>query len=84
MELTTKQVELRKLTATEGMYLTQVDNTLEERTYTKSVYLGKGELVENWREATDEERKAYEAEQARKDEEAYRRAVEGRDNEVAE
>lgn len=84
MELTSKTVELRKLTATEGMYLTQVDNTLEERTYTKSVYLGAGEKVENWREATDEERQAYEAEQARKADEAYRRAVEGRGNEVAE
>lgn len=84
MELTSKTVELRKLTATEGMYLTQVDNTLEERTYTKSVYLGAGEKVENWREATAEEKQAYEAEHARKAEEAYRRAVEGKADEVAE
>lgn len=84
MELTTKQVELRKLTATEGMYLTQVDETLEERTYTKSVYLGQGEKVENWREATEEERQAYEEERERRAEEAHRKALAGIPEEVTE
>lgn len=58
MEL--KTVELKKLTASEGMYLTQVKE-VEKRTYAKSLYLGKGEVVENWREATAEEKEAYEA-----------------------
>lgn len=77
MELITKQVELRKLTASEGMYLTQTDKTLEERTYTKTVYLGKGEKVENWREATEEEKKAYEAERERRAKEEYEKILSG-------
>lgn len=84
MELTTKQVELRKLTASEGMYLTQADESLEERTYAKTVYLGQGEKVENWREATDEERQAYEVERERRAEEAYRKALAGMPEEVTE
>lgn len=78
MELITKQVELRKLTASEGMYLTQTDETLEERTYTKTVYLGKGERVENWREATEEEKKAYEAERERRAKEEYEKILSGK------
>ena len=61
MELTTKQVELRKLTASEGMYLTQNFET-EERTYTEYLYLAENEIVENWREATQEEKENYEKE----------------------
>lgn len=75
MELTTKQVELRKLTASEGMYLTQTDETLEERTYTKIVYLAKGEKVENWKESTEEEKKAYEAERERRAKEEYQQFI---------
>lgn len=75
MELTTKQVELRKLTASEGMYLTQTDETLEERTYTKIVYLAQGEKVENWKEATEEEKKAYEAERERRAKEEYQQFI---------
>lgn len=63
MEL--KTVELRKLTASDGMYLTQV-NEVENRVFAKSIYLGKGEVVENWREATAEEKEAYEAEEKAK------------------
>lgn len=84
MELTSKTVELRKLTASEGMYLTQADSALEERTYTKAVYLGQGEKVENWREATKEERQAYEAERERRAEEAHRKALAGIPEEVTE
>ena len=77
MELITKQIELRKLTATEGMYLTQADDSLEERTYTKSVYLGKDELVENWREATEEEKQTYEVECERRAKE-YEKMLSGK------
>lgn len=84
MELTSKTVELRKLTASEGMYLTQADESLEERTYAKTVYLGQGEKVENWREATDEERQAYEVELNRRAEEAHREALAGIPEEVTE
>lgn len=82
MELTSKTVELRKLTASEGMYLTQVDSTIENRTYAKSVYLGQGETVENWREATDEERQAYEAEQERRVKEAQEKQLAGNNYEL--
>lgn len=84
MELTSKTVELRKLTASEGMYLTQADSALEERTYAKTVYLGQGEKVENWREATDEERQAYEVERERRAEEECRKALAGIPEEVTE
>lgn len=84
MELTSKTVELRKLTASEGMYLTQTDESLEERTYAKTVYLGQGEKVENWREATEEERQACEAERERRAEEAHRKALAGIPEEATE
>ena len=75
MELTSKTVELRKLTASEGMYLTQVDSTIENRTYAKSVYLGKGENVENWREADEAEKQAYMAEIERRAKEAQEKQL---------
>lgn len=75
MELTSKTVELRKLTASKGMYLTQADEFLEERAYAETVYLGQGEKVENWREATEEEKKAYEAERERRAKEEYEKIL---------
>lgn len=60
MELTTRQVELRTLTASEGMYLTQ-SGAVSDRVYVKTLHLGQGEVVENWREATEEEKIAHEA-----------------------
>lgn len=47
MEMTT--IELRKLTATEGMVLTNGD------TYSKEVYLGCNDSPDNWYEITEEE-----------------------------
>lgn len=61
MELTTKIVELRTLTAGEGMYLTQAAENAGERVFAKSVNLAKGELETSWREATEEEKIAHEA-----------------------
>lgn len=61
MELTTKIVELRTLTAGEGMYLTQAAENVGERVFAKSVNLAKGELETSWREATEEEKIAHEA-----------------------
>lgn len=55
-----KTVELKKLTASEGMYLTQ-SKEVENRVFAKSIYLAQGDEVENWREATAEEKEAYEA-----------------------
>lgn len=62
MELQEKTVTLRKLTASEGMYLTQVSE-VSERVFSDCVYLGQGESVENWREATEEEKLEYEEKQ---------------------
>lgn len=61
MELTSQQIELRKLTASDGMYLTQAEANVENRIYTDSVYLGKGESIDNWREATEAEKVEWES-----------------------
>lgn len=42
-------------------------------TYNKSVYLGKDELVENWREATEEEKKAMK--ECKRREEEYEKTL---------
>lgn len=47
MEMTT--IELRKLTASEGMILTNGD------TFSKEVYLGVNDSLDNWNEITEEE-----------------------------
>ena len=55
MEITT--IELRKLTASEGMMLTNGE------TYGSVVYLGVNDAPENWHEVTMAEYEAYLAEQ---------------------
>jgi hypothetical protein len=47
MEMTT--IELRKITASEGMVLTNGE------AYSKEVYLGCNDNPDNWREITEEE-----------------------------
>ena len=42
-------IELRKITASEGMVLTNGD------AYSKEIYLGKNDKAENWHEITDAE-----------------------------
>lgn len=49
-------IELRKLTAAEGMTL------YNGETLGKEIYLGKNDSSENWREITDEEASAIRAE----------------------
>ena len=44
-------IELRKLTAADGMTLTNGE------TFGKEIYLGKNDSAENWYEITDEEAK---------------------------
>ena len=53
MEMST--IELRKLTAAEGMTLTNGE------AYGKEIYLGKNDSPENWREITDTEAKELQA-----------------------
>ena len=53
MQITT--IELRKLTASEGMTLTNGE------TLSKEVYLGKNDTPDNWYEITDAEAEKIEA-----------------------
>lgn len=62
MKLTEQQVTLRKLTPSEGMWLTRTDATTD-RVFTKEVFLGVNDSRENWRDATEDEKLAYEAEE---------------------
>ena len=52
----TENITLTKLTASEGMTLTNGE------VLTKELYLGKGDSVENWNEITDEEAEKIRAE----------------------
>lgn len=62
MNIDEKQVTLRYLTPSEGMWLTQVGET-ENRVFSEQVILGINDSPENWREATEDEKLAYEAEE---------------------
>lgn len=65
------------------MYLTQANQVGDGRLFITSV---KGEYVceEDWREATEEEKQAYEAELERRAEEEHRKALEDIPEEVTE
>ena len=56
MKIETKTVELRILTASKGMVLTNGE------TYGTEVYLGTGDSVDNWHEITEEEYEKIQAE----------------------
>lgn len=60
MNTTTKKVELVTLTPDEGMWL--MKDTGQGRTYSKRVVLGAGDSAGAWREITDGEKRAMEAE----------------------
>lgn len=60
MNTTTKKVELVTLTPDEGMWL--MKDTGQGRTYSRRVVLGAGDSADAWREITDEEKQAMEAE----------------------
>lgn len=65
MTLNEKKITLRKLTPTEGMWLTQMGNT-DARIFSQEIYLAVNDSPENWREATEQEKLEWEeAEQAR-------------------
>lgn len=65
MKLTEKPVTLRYLTPSEGMWLTQANET-ENRVFSEQVILGVNDSPENWREATETEKLEWEeAEKAR-------------------
>lgn len=65
MNINEKQVTLRYLTPSEGMWLTQVGET-ENRVFSEQVILGVNDSPDNWREATETEKLEWEeAEKAR-------------------
>lgn len=65
MNFTEKQVTLRYLTPSEGMWLTQVGET-GNRVFSKQVILGVNDSRDNWRDATEQEKLEWEeAEKAR-------------------
>lgn len=61
MKLESRKVEIRRLMASEGMYITQVSATLHERFYKRVVWLGVNESPDNYREATEAEKSDHEA-----------------------
>lgn len=74
MKLTEKTVTLRYLTPSEGMWLTQVSET-ENRVFSDQVILGVNETPENWRDATEQEKLEWEAEEKARMEAEYEREM---------
>lgn len=62
MNINEKQVTLRYLTPSEGMWLTQVGET-ENRVFSEQVILGINDSPDNWRDATEQEKFEWEAEE---------------------
>ena len=60
MNFEEKQVTLRYLTPSEGMWLTQANET-ENRVFSEQVILGINDSPDNWREATETEKLEWEA-----------------------
>ena len=60
MNFEEKQVTLRYLTPSEGMWLTQANET-ENRVFSEQIILGVNDSPDNWREATEQEKLEYEA-----------------------
>lgn len=59
--MTTDTIEIRKITPSEGMFLTDGETVAEG-----PVYLGKHDSADNWREITAEEKAKIDAERAAK------------------
>ena len=62
MNINEKQVTLHYLTPSEGMWLTQVGET-DNRVFSEQVILGVNDSPENWRDATEQEKLEWEAEE---------------------
>lgn len=56
MELISKTIELRKLIASDGKWLTRKGEAVEYQTFAKVVHLAGDEMPEEWEEVTDEEK----------------------------
>ena len=75
MDFTEKQVTLRYLTPSEGMWLTQVGDT-DNRIFSDQIILGINDSRDNWRDATEQEKLEWEA--------AERARMEAEQAEIAE
>lgn len=68
MNTTTKEVKLTKITPDEGMWLTQADENIEDRSFTKELWLSATDSVDNWKEVDESYKTAWEeAEKARRE-----------------
>lgn len=57
----TTQMTVTVLTASPGHWLTQTGDTPDEqRIYTQTVYVGRADTPDTWREASDAERSTHE------------------------
>lgn len=74
---------MKEIKSRDGLYLTQANQVGDDRLFITSI---KGEYVreEDWREATEEEKQAFEAERERRAEEGHRKASEDIPEEVTE
>lgn len=66
MNTTTKEVKLTKITPDEGMWLTQADENIEERSFTKELWLASTDSTDNWKEVDDTYKADWEAKQQAK------------------
>lgn len=58
-------LEVRKIEAPEGYYLTRTNYADgEQHTFTKVAFLAQGESEQNWKLATEEQKQEYDAAQA--------------------
>lgn len=55
MEITTTNVKVNVLTATEGCYIYRKNEELKNAYFTKTVFLGKNDSPENYAEITEEQ-----------------------------
>lgn len=69
----TTEIVIKKITAGDGMWLTPVVGGAGDPVHSKEVYLGAGDVAENWHEVTDAEKN-----------EAERLAIEANRQRVAE
>lgn len=74
MNINEKQVTLRYLTPSKGMWLTQVGET-ENRVFSDQIILGVNDSPDNWREATEIEKLEWEAEEKARMEAAHEREM---------
>lgn len=78
MELISKTIELRKLIASDGKWLTRKGESVENQIFAKLVHLAGGEMPDEWEEVTNEQKAEIERQQEdkrKRDVEAMNKAI---------